>query len=97
MAQKPKERFTVGRQPCQSFLRGDADVMALGDGNRLNLHQCPRCCGNRAWCDNCNSDHHDGGWETCKPGAYDYDEDDASGPGDAIQAIRDDLAAIMKS
>lgn len=75
-AEKPRERFTIGRQPCQNFLRGDADVAALGDGNRRNLHQCPVCCGNRAWCDNCSTDHHDGGWETCKPSAYDYREDD---------------------
>jgi len=75
-AQKPQERFTIGRQPCQNFLRGDADIAALGVGNRRNLHQCPTCCGNRAWCDNCNTDHHDGGWETCKVGAYDYVEDD---------------------
>jgi hypothetical protein len=34
------------------------------------LHQCPICDGNRAWCDACHTDHHDGGWETCKPGAY---------------------------
>ena len=76
MAQKPLERFTVGRQPCQNFLRGDADIPALGEGNRQNLHQCPKCWGNRAWCDNCHLDHHDGGWETCLPGAYDYREDE---------------------
>lgn len=70
-AQQPKERFTVGKQPCQAFLRGDADIAALGEGNRRNLHQCPKCSGNRAWCDACNTDHHDGGWETCKRGAYD--------------------------
>lgn len=76
VAQKPHERFTVGKQPCEAFLRGDADIAALGIGNRQNLHQCPKCCGNRAWCDNCHTDHHDGGWETCKPGAYDYQEED---------------------
>lgn len=67
---KRAERFKIGRQPCDDFLRGDADIAALGEGNRRNLHQCPKCEGNRAWCDNCHSDHHDGGWETCKPGAY---------------------------
>jgi len=74
------QRFTTGEQPCAGFLRGDADVAALGPGNRMNLHQCPKCEGNRAWCDNCQRDHHDGGWETCKPGAYveppDPDDDD---------------------
>ena len=63
-------RYTIGQQPCLQFLRGDADVAALGEGNRRNLHQCPVCEGNRAWCDHCHRDHHDGGWETCKPGAY---------------------------
>ena len=72
---KPQERFTLGRQPCNNFRRGDADIAALGPGNRRNLHQCPKCWGNRAWCDNCLSDHHDGGWETCKPGAYDCSDD----------------------
>lgn len=66
----PVSVYTVGRQPCSDFLRGDADVMALGDGNRRNCHQCPECEGRRAFCDNCNTDHHEHGWESCKPGAY---------------------------
>ncbi len=37
MPEKPLERFTIGRQPCQQFLRGDADIAALGEGNRRNL------------------------------------------------------------
>jgi hypothetical protein len=67
---KPRERFTAGAQPCQSLLRGDADIAALGEGNRRNLRVCPKCDGHRAWCDNCNRDHHDGGWQTCTPGTY---------------------------
>ncbi len=67
---KPGRKFTVGSQPCGHFLRGDADIAALGIGNRSNLHWCPVCSGYRAWCDNCHTDHHDGGWETCNPGAY---------------------------
>ena len=62
--------YVVGRQPCADFLRGDADIAALGDGNRRNCHQCPVCEGRRAWCDNCCADHHEHGWESCKPGAY---------------------------
>ena len=69
----PGSRYTIGRQPCQNLLRGDADIAALGEGNRRNVHQCPVCYGNRTWCDNCHADHHDGGWETCKPGAYSDD------------------------
>jgi len=67
---KPQHRYTIGKQPCQNLLRGDADIAALGEGNRRNVHQCPVCEGNRTWCENCHTDHHDGGWETCKPGAY---------------------------
>lgn len=70
MGTKPQHHYTDGRQPCQSLLRGDADIMALGAGNRSNVHQCPVCEGNRTWCENCHTDHHDGGWDTCKPGAY---------------------------
>lgn len=72
---KPQHRYTIGKQPCQSLLRGDADIAALGEGNRCNVHQCPVCEGNRTWCETCYTDHHDGGWETCKPGAY-AEEDD---------------------
>ena len=28
MAEKPQERFTIGKQPCQNFLRGDAAIAA---------------------------------------------------------------------
>lgn len=70
------DRYTIGRQPCQNLLRGDADIAALGEGNRMNVHQCPICEGLRTWCDNCHTDHHDGGWETCKPGAYADEPDD---------------------
>lgn len=62
--------YTVGTQPCQDFLRGDADIPALGPGNRRNTHQCPTCEGRRAFCDHCDSDHHEFGWESCEPGAY---------------------------
>jgi len=62
--------YTVGEQPCRDFLRGDADVAALGDGNRRNVHHCPVCDGRRSWCDRCHADHHEHGWESCKPGAY---------------------------
>lgn len=72
--EKPQHRYTAGDQPCRNLCRGDADVMALGPGNGMNVHQCPKCEGNRTWCDNCHTDHHDGGWETCKPGAYAYME-----------------------
>ena len=62
--------YIVGRQPCTDLLRGDADVAALGEGNRRNVHVCPICEGRRTWCENCHADHHECGWETCAPGAY---------------------------
>ena len=62
--------YTIGKQPCANLLRGDADVAALGDGNRRNVHQCPICSGRRTWCENCNTDHHEYGWETCTRDAY---------------------------
>lgn len=58
-------RYTVGIQPCQHIKRGEGCMPGVS-----NVHQCPKCEGNRTWCDACYSDHHDGGWETCKPGAY---------------------------
>lgn len=67
---KAAHRYTVGQQPCQNLRRGDADVEALGVGNGMNVHQCPKCKGNRTWCENCCTDHHDDGWETCRPGFY---------------------------
>lgn len=89
-----KSVYVVGQQPCRDFLRGDADIAALGDGNRRNVHQCPICEGRRAWCDNCSCDHHEFGWETCKPGAYaerNETDESAFGPsewiGDSIDPI----------
>ncbi len=84
---KRGHRYEIGGQPCKNLLRGDADIMALGEGNRSNVHQCPKCEGNRTWCENCYSDHHDGGWETCKPGAY------ADPPDDEVDQEAEKIAA----
>ena len=70
---KAGHRYTIGKQPCQNLLRGDADC--IEPGNHRNVHQCPICEGHRTWCENCHTDHHDGGWETCKAGAY-HEEDE---------------------
>jgi len=59
--------FAHGGQPCQAFCRGD---------DNPHDHYCPICDGLRAFCGNCHRDHHEAGWETCKPGAY-------AEPGDA--------------
>jgi hypothetical protein len=63
-------RYTVGSQPCQNLKRGEG-FMGMD-----NVHQCPVCWGNRTWCETCSVDHHDNGWETCKPGAYECAEED---------------------
>lgn len=56
------DKFTEGKQPCQNMKRGEGSVPGV-----LNLHQCPICEGERTWCENCHTDHHEHGWETCKP------------------------------
>lgn len=67
-------RYTVGSQPCQNLKRGEGSFPGVA-----NVHQCPKCWGNRTWCENCCRDHHDAGWETCKPNAYE-DADDLRSP-----------------
>lgn len=67
-------RYTVGSQPCQNLKRGEGSFPGVA-----NVHQCPKCWGNRTWCETCHTDHHDNGWETCEPGAYE-DADDLRPP-----------------
>lgn len=52
-------------QPCDKFKNPPDSEQAYlgGDGY---IHQCPICYGWRAFCGNCHSDHHKGGWQTCK-------------------------------
>ncbi len=70
MALKIGHRYTVGEQPCQNLVRGEGSHPGVS-----NVHQCPKCWGNRTWCTNCYTDHHDNGWETCKPNAYECAEE----------------------
>jgi hypothetical protein len=60
--------FTVGEQPCQDYKPG------LGIHGFANVHECfgpfdgrmPRVCyGRVSNCENCHTDHHSGGYETC--------------------------------
>lgn len=64
-------RYEIGKQPCQNLKRGEGSLPGVN-----NEHQCPICWGIRTWCDNCYCDHHEGGWETCKPEAYRKNDDD---------------------
>lgn len=48
--------FDQGRQPCDDFKKVSFDTFT---------HQCPHCNGTRAFCANCNTDHHSDGWQLC--------------------------------
>lgn len=64
--------YTLGEQPCTAFR--PSDDLFTGSGN---VHECfapfdregPRCAeshgGTVSFCENCNRDHHSGGYETC--------------------------------
>lgn len=55
-----------GQQPCNNYTAGEDDVSVLNAGPIP--HQCPNCFdGLRYFCTNCTRDHHENGWETCKP------------------------------
>lgn len=43
-------------QPCENFRE---------ENYMYNVHECPLCGGRRRFCENCATDHHDGGWQTC--------------------------------
>lgn len=54
-------------QPCEHF---------TDDGDPYNVHEClapfepgPKCGGLVSFCDNCNSDHHHGGYNRCEGAA----------------------------
>ena len=53
--------YDTGQQPCDTFTPDEFTMTPLGH----SVHQCPTCGGRRAFCSNCNRDHHDGGWEAC--------------------------------
>ena len=53
------DHFTIGKQPCNNFT---PEIMYIRNGF---THQCPRCGGERVFCENCAKDHHKYGWETC--------------------------------
>ena len=59
---KPKNRFTIGKQPCQNYA---PQIEQLGHAQFTNVHQCSKCGGEISWCQNCKLDHHVNGYETC--------------------------------
>lgn len=71
--------YSIGMQPCADFRA--KDELFPGSGN---VHECfapfrgagPRCAethgGTVSWCENCNHDHHAGGWDTCAGGFQNF-------------------------
>ncbi len=52
-------------QPCDDFKEHDDGMGMFG-----NRHSCVWCgSGTVSFCDNCASDHHVGGWQSCDPTA----------------------------
>ncbi len=62
-----KDIYEIGQQPCHILKR---QMDGNEHGGWQNVHQCPICWGRRSFCQTCNRDHHEGGWETCTPEAY---------------------------
>lgn len=67
--------YEVGDQPCKKFDPQEADIEAAHGTGLPNVHQCPICWGRRSFCSTCYRDHHEHGWETCKPEAYRKSDD----------------------
>jgi hypothetical protein len=55
------EQFTRGKQPCKAFTPSQ-------EWWGSNRHQCVYCGGDVvvSFCEGCNKDHHQNGYETCK-------------------------------
>lgn len=61
--------FSIGEQPCDNF-KGAQDGNAHGIWE--NRHQCMTCeVGTVSFCENCSSDHHIDGWDSCSKGIKD--------------------------
>ncbi len=58
-------KFDMGEQPCDNY-RGHLERNEYAVWT--NEHQCMFCRGEEvvSWCENCNKDHHQYGWDTCK-------------------------------
>lgn len=67
------ETYKTGSQPCEKF------TPRLNEVGVLDRHECPRCGKLRVFCTFCDFDHHESGWENCRP-----DEDDEPVAGDKV-------------
>ena len=56
-----RDPYETGKQPCNKFK--PADDLFTGSGN---VHECYQCeTGRVSFCENCCTDHHTNGYETC--------------------------------
>lgn len=60
----PTKKLYEEEQPCGAFRIGEED--AYRPGNPMP-HVCPACGLLRYFCANCARDHHQYGWNACKP------------------------------
>lgn len=59
-----KPDYEIGKQPCANFSpQFERSASAMWE----NVHECPKCGGNRSFCTTCGMDHHMFGWERCQP------------------------------
>ncbi len=58
------EEFTIGKQPCNDFKQ---QIECNEYAEWGNIHECYKCGGKVSLCENCYYDHHENGYETCKP------------------------------
>ena len=54
--------FITGEQPCNNFQQQQEANAHAQWGNE---HQCYKCGGIVSFCNNCHTDHHKNGYETC--------------------------------
>jgi len=67
----------VGSQPCDDFTEHPDEFLDCGI---YMAHECPVCWKKRWYCGNCNRDHHEGGWESCKVENRSQDEREGGEP-----------------
>lgn len=55
--------YEKGEQPCENFSSKNESPYFSG-----NEHQCYKCKDDTcvSYCENCHTDHHENGYETCK-------------------------------
>lgn len=69
--------YTIGQQPCNNYI---PQMEANEYATWANVHDCycghskgKRCEGTVSFCENCNSDHHSNGYESCQCGGKGFE------------------------